>query len=92
MSYTAGGRATQSGRATVVFAAAQSATLAVTFPVPYPAGSTPNVTVNHVGSGAMGANPDAITNTGFTISAFYNPGALTGTFPFTWISHGPGPA
>ncbi len=89
MSFKAGGRAVQSGRKTVTFTASQAATASVTFPVPYPEGSTPNVTVSYLGTDALFANATAITATGFTIAAFHIPGAISNTLPFSWISHGP---
>lgn len=90
MSWQAGGRATQSGRVSVTFTSSQAATKAVTFPVPYPSGSNPNVCVNYIGTDALFANATVITETGFTVAAYHIPGAITNTLPFNWIAHGPG--
>jgi hypothetical protein len=92
MSFKAGGRAVQSGRKNVTFTASKAATATVTFPIPYPAGSTPNVTVSYVGTDALFANATSISPTGFTIAAYHIPAAITNTLPFSWIAHGPGPA
>lgn len=79
------GKTIRSGTDTVTFTASQSsATKTITHGLP----STPTAIVMTTGTGTAGItlNYHTVTATTFGVSGFSAPGALTGTYPFSWVA------
>ena len=76
---------TPSGIAGIAFPGSQmSNTTTVTFPVPFPIGTVPNVTATHVGGGGMSIGCYNVGRTGFMMQGWYSVSALNSTYPVAW--------